>query len=324
MDRHQASVENLPPLELLELRTLDLDGASDPGRPSHVAAASGVVQRGDFAYVIGDDELFLAVFRVSDQAPGHLHRVLSGELPLGHDARKRSKPDLEVLTALPPFEQHPHGALLGLGSGSTPNRDRGFVWALAPDGSLDGRPDEIDLEPLYARLRESLDDLNVEGAAVMGDGLWLLQRGNSDLGANVVTQLDLAEVVGALVDDRVLAAREIRGMRSYDLGRLGGARLTFSDASPLGDDLLVFTASAEASADTYSDGEIAGSVVGTIDRDGDVRRLRTIDSAYKVEGVHAALDTGVMTLTFVCDQDDANVASPLLSATLPLDQEEKT
>lgn len=65
-------------------------------------------------------------------------------------------------------------------------------------------------------------------------------------------------------------------------------------------------------------------MVGTIDRDGEVQRLRTIDSAYKVEGVHAALDTGVMTLTFVCDQDDSDVASPLLSATLPLDQEEKT
>lgn len=324
MDRHEASVEDLPPLELLELRTLDLDGASDPGRPSHVAAASGVVQRGDFAYVIGDDELFLAAFRISAQAPGRLHRVLSGDLPLSHDARKQSKPDLEVLTALPPFEQHPHGALLGLGSGSTPNRDRGFVWALAPDGSLDGWPSEIDLEPLYALLRERLDDLNVEGAAVMGDGLWLLQRGNSDLGANVVTELELGEVIDALVGDRALAVREIRGMRSYDLGRLGGARLTFSDASPLGDELLVFTASAEASADTYSDGEIAGSVVGTIDRDGEVRRLRTIDSAYKVEGVHAALDTGVMTLTFVCDQDDSDVASPLLSATLPLDQEEKT
>jgi hypothetical protein len=195
---------------------------------------------------------------------------------------------------------------------------------LAPDGSLDGLPAGIDLEPLYALLRESLDDLNVEGAAVMGDALWLLQRGNSDLGANVVTQLDLGEVVDALVSDRALAVRELRGMRSYDLGRLGGARLTFSDASPLGDDLLVFTASAEASADTYSDGEIAGSVVGTIDHDGEVRRLRTIDSAHKVEGVHAALDTGVMTLTFVCDQDDADIPSPLLSATLPLDQEEKT
>lgn len=316
-------LEDLPPLELLELRTLDLDAPSHPGRPAHVSAASGVVRRGDFAYVIGDDELFLAVFRISDQAPGRLHRVLSGELPLGRDARKQVKPDLEVLTALPPFERHPHGALLGLGSGSTPNRDRGFLWALAADGSLDGRPEEIDLRPLYALLRESLDELNVEGAAVVGGRLWLLQRGNGRLGANVVTELALDEAIGALVADRALAARELRGMRTYDLGRLGDARLTFSDASPLGADLLVFTASAEASPDTYSDGEIVGSVVGTIDRDGEVRRLRAIESAYKVEGVDAALDTGVVTLTLVCDQDDGDVASPLLSATLPLDQEEK-
>lgn len=69
----------------------------------------------------------------------------------------------------------------------------------------------------------------------------------------------------------------------------------------------------------YEDGKILGSVVGTIDSDGEVRRLRTIDRAYKVEGVHATLETGVMTLTFVCDQDDPDVASPLLSATMPLD-----
>jgi hypothetical protein len=324
MDRHEAILEGLPTLEVLELRTLALEAPSHPGRPAHVSAASGVVQSGDFAYVIGDDELFLAAFRVSGQSPGRLHRVLAGDLPLGHDARKRAKPDLEVLTALPPFGQHPHGALLGLGSGSRPTRDRGFVWALAPDGSLDGRPDEIDLEPLYTLLREIVEDLNVEGAAVMGDGFRLLQRGNGALGANVVAELPLDEMIDALAGERTLAVTELRGMRSYDLGRLGGARLTFSDASPLGDDLLVFTASAEATSDTYSDGEIAGSVVGTIDRDGEVRRLHAIDSAYKVEGVHAALDADAVTLTFVCDQDDADVASPLLSAKLPLDQEERT
>lgn len=36
----------------------------------------------------------------------------------------------------------------------------------------------------------------------------------------------------------------------------------------------------------------AGSVVGTLDTDGELRRLRTIDRRY--EGVHASVDTGVM------------------------------
>ncbi len=67
------------------------------------------------------------------------------------------------------------------------------------------------------------------------------------------------------------------------------------------------------------DGAIRGSVIGTIDATGDVKRLRTIDRRYKVEGVHASIDTGVMDLLFVCDQDDPGTPSPLLSAAMPLD-----
>ena len=319
MDRREARAEDLPPLELRELRILDLDAPSPPGRAAHVSAASGVVRRADFVYVVGDDELSLAVFEMSGGAPGRLERALDGELPADGAARKAAKPDLEALTLLPPFHEHPNGALLGLGSGSTDARDRGFLWGLGPDGGLRGKAAAVDLAPLYRLLRESVDDLNVEGAAVMGEQFWLLQRGNGAQGANVVVELGLEDVMSSLVRERTLAARELQGLHEYALGDLGGAKLTFSDASPLGGELLVFTASAEGSADTYEDGEILGSVVGTIDRNGQVRRLRTIDRRYKVEGVHAVLDTGVMTLTFVCDQDDADVASPLLSATLPLD-----
>ena len=283
-----------------------------------MAAASGVVRRGEYVYVVGDDLLFLAVFDASSKDPGQLRRVLPGERTDPAVESPEDKPDLEVLTVLPPFESHPNGALLGLGSGSTPARDRGFAWGLAADGSLHGEPLQLDLAPLYSLLREHLEALNVEGAAVMGDELWLLQRGNSEQGVNLVVSLELSEVLDSLLRDRTLAAPELRGMLAFDLGELEGAALTFSDASPLGGELLVFTASAEDSSDG-GNGAILGSVVGTIDRGGEVRRLRTIDRNYKVEGVHAALDTGVVTMTFVCDQDDPDTASPLLSATLPVD-----
>jgi hypothetical protein len=319
MEERVAHAEDLPPLELRELRVLDLDAPSAPGGAQHVAAASGVVQRAEYVYVIGDDELHLAVFDATSSDPGRLRRVLSGELPLDASRRKAAKPDLEALTALPPFEGHAHGALLGLGSGSTPQRDRGFAWSLAADGSLDGDPVELDLAPLYSLLRENLEALNVEGAAVMGDELWLLQRGNSKDGANVVVALDCEEVIASLVRDRTLAAEELKRTLAFDLGEMHDTLLTFSDASALGNELLVFTASAEASSSTYEDGEIVGSVVGTIDGNGEVRRLRTIDRRHKVEGVHAVLDTGVIGMTFVCDQDDPEVPSPLLSATMPLE-----
>jgi hypothetical protein len=319
MERREARAEDLPPLELSRIRVLDLEEPSSPGGIPHVAAASGVVRRAEYVYVIADDELGIAVFDASSDRPGRIEAALSGELPEGGEERSEAKPDLEALTTLPPFEGHPHGALLGLGSGSTEERDRGFAWALAADGSLEGDAIELDLSPLYTLLRERLDALNVEGAAVMGDELWLLQRGNSEHGENVVIALSCAEILESLEKDHTLAADEFERLLAFDLGELHGAALTFSDASALGRDLLVFTASAEDSSDTTGNGAILGSVVGTIGLDGDVQRLRTIDRKYKVEGVHAVLDTGVITMTFVCDQDDPDQASPLLTATMGLE-----
>jgi Family of unknown function (DUF6929) len=312
--QQSADLEDLPPLDVRPLRELDLKAPSAPGRHACLAAASGVVRRGDFVYAIGDDELFLGVFRLSDPGPGSLRRVLSGDLPTDEEERTRHKADLEALTLLPPFGGAPFGALLGLGSGSGEVRDRGFVWMLSPDGGLRHEPSELDLGPLYDLLRrEHIPELNIEGAAVIEDRLWLLQRGNTDEGLNLVAELSLSDVMASLQRDLRIDAHELEDVRSYDLGELDGVRLTFSDATPLGRDMLVFTASAEG------EGGIHGSVVGTLDANGAVERLRTIDRRYKVEGVHASIDTGVVDLLFVCDQDEPGTASPLLSAAMPLE-----
>ena len=319
MERRQGELEDLPPLQLRELRRLDLDAPPGEGRPPRVASASGVVRRGDHVYVIGDDLLDLAVFRLSRPAPGTLRPALEGRLPAGEAERKAHKPDLEALTVIPPFAGSPFGALLGLGSGSEPDRDRGFAWSLDADGSLRGEPSTIDLGPLYRLLAERIEHLNVEGACVVGDRLWLLHRGNHPGSMNAVAELSLDAVMASLRGDLTLQVEELEDIRAYDLGALDGVPLTFSDATPLGADLLVFTASAETQDGAGPDGAIRGSVIGTIDRAGHVQRLRTIDRRYKVDGVHASVDTGVMDLLFVCDQDDPGAPAPLLSAAMPLD-----
>ena len=299
MRRTSGALEDLPPLELRRLRDLTLDG-----EPGHLSAASGVARRGDFVYVIGDDQLALGVFGLAAGRAGTLRPAL--------ERRGEGKPDLEALTVLPPFPGSPHGALLGLGSGSGPGRDGGFAWALAPDGSLRGEPTQLDLAPVHALLRTQVAELNVEGSCVMGDRLWLLQRGDPDT-PNVVAELSVDAVLASVRGDGRIDPDELLDVRAYDLGALDGVALTFSDATPLGGELLVFTASAEASEG------IRGSVVGTLDRRGEVRRLRTIDRRFKVEGVHATIDTGVVDLLMVCDQDDPGAPSPLLSASMPLD-----
>jgi hypothetical protein len=317
MDARSATPERLPPLELTKLRDLDLRAPSREGAPAHLSAASGVVRRGDFVYVIGDDELHVGVFSVSEGEPGELHRVLEGELPAEESERKASKPDLEALTALPPFEGDPHGGLFGLGSGSSDARDRGFFWAFDSDGSLAGEPRTIDLHPVYERLRAELGEINVEGAAVFDDRLWLFHRGNEGPAPNAVAEFALADLATSLSSDLVIDPDELARIRSYELGDLDGVPVCFSDATALSDELVAFTASAEGERD----GDLHGSVVGTIDAAGEVHRLRTIDRRWKVEGVHAAVDTGVVDFVFVCDQDDPDVPSPLLSATMPLDAE---
>ena len=315
-ESYSADPERLPDLELRKLRDLDLAKGSDPDRPAYMASASGVVRRGDFTYVIGDDEVHLAVFRTSTSEPGELRRVLPGELPDDEGARKSEKPDLESLTALPPFDGSPYGGLLGLGSGSSDSRDKGFYWTFGADGSLEGEPRTIDFHPVYERLRGEVGEINIEGAAVFGERLWLFHRGNEGDAPNAVAEFALDDLSASLRGDLVVDPDELAALRTYELGDLDGVPLCFSDASALFDRLVVFTASAEGD----EDGEIYGSVVGTIDADGTVHRLRTIDRRWKVEGVHAAVDTGVIDLVFVCDQDDPGEPSPLLAASMPIEK----
>jgi hypothetical protein len=309
MDRQQVTPEQLPPLELRPMRDLDLEKVS--GGPSHLSAASGVVRRGVFAYVIGDDMLDLGVFDLSGAGPGRRREVLSVS---GED-----KPDLEGLTALPPFGNSPFGGLLGLGSGSKESRDRGFYWSFDADGSLRGDPRAVDFKPLYDKLRDELGRINVEGASVFDDRLWLFHRGNKGDAPNTVVELALEPLFESLAGDLVVDSEELLAVRAYDLGDLEGTELCFSDAAPLFDRLVVFTASAEVDSEDAEDGQIRGSVVGTIDAEGKVHRLRQIDRRWKVEGVHASVDTGVIDFVFVCDQDDPAIPSPLLTATMPIE-----
>ena len=317
MNDVRASREELPPLELRHLRDLDLAESPGKGQPAHIASASGISKRGNFIYVVGDDLLQVGIFELAGGARGTLRRVFEGSLPADDEHRKGDKPDLESLTSLPPVDGEPNGGLLGLGSGSNRERDRGFFWSHAPDGSLDGEPRTIDLQPVYDRLRDELGgEINIEGAAVVEDRLWLFHRANRGDAPNTVAEFELSDLSRTLGEDLVVDPEELAAVRGYDLGDLDGVPLCFSDATALTSGLVCFSASAEGD----DDGDIHGSVVGTISRGGEVERLRTIDPSWKVEGVHATIDSGVIDFLFVCDQDDPEVASPLLSATMPVDR----
>lgn len=292
------------------LRLLTLEHPESPGRHPHVSTASGIVRVGRHLYVVADDSHHLAQFEDGSTAPGRLFRLFPGELPLDRAERKARKPDLEAICVLPSYG--PFGALLAVPSGSTPVRRRGALLPLGPGGALAGRVDAIDFTTLYHALETELGVPNLEGAAVLGDHLYLLNRGAGVNGVDALVDLDLQRALAGLAAQR-LDASALRGVKRFELAALGGVRLSFTDAAPLPGDRLVFTAAAEATPNAYLDGEILGSAIGLLEN-GAVTFLEVVDARLKLEGVTASEEDGQVKMLLVSDEDDPERAAPLLAA----------
>ncbi len=250
--------------------------------PGHVRAGSGLALWRGWRVVVQDDVHALALVDPSS------HVVHSVPLPAGPDGvrtfgdergNKHLKNDLEACLTLP------DGRLVAFGSGSTPGRQR--IVVMSEELSIQ----VIDGSPLYGHLRARTDfsgaELNIEGAALADDRLHLFQRGNGaareDLRAiNAIGTLSLKAFVAWL--DGLGPTPTLVAVREVDLGRLGGVPLGFTDAAALPDGRLAFLAGAEASPDTYSDGEVVGSCVGLVD----LNRLDRLDGLAAGATVHIA------------------------------------
>jgi len=298
-------------LNVQVLRTLVVDAGSGP-RP--LGAASGLVRAGARLHIVADDENHLGSFDLPDARPGTLRRLFDGDLPTAPAERKAAKPDLEALAALPPFPGHPHGALLAVGSGSRPRRQRAALLTLDDTGAVRGEPRVIDLSPWYAPLHASHAQLNIEGAFVDGDRFCLLQRGNETHPANVLIGFDWTLTHTWL---RGLGpAPEVLSTTRYELGERNGVPLCFTDGAALPGGGWVFCAAAEATADNYADGACEGSAVGVVGADGRLRSLWPLSLPCKAEGIAVTVDGDRLHLLLVTDADDPGTPAMLLAATL--------
>jgi hypothetical protein len=227
--------------------------ARDADRPPHVRAASGLAVTGGRLVVVQDDAAFLATVagdKVSALAlprgPGGRRRF---EVALGN---KQDKLDLESCVAV--------GAeLWAFGSGSAPPRER--VAVVGGDVRL------VDAAPLYARLRDAAGGaLNLEGAAAVGDELWLFHRGNTgpaDPGPAIL-RLPHHALARWLADPAAGPPPAPLGATRFDLGAIAGVRLGFTDATASGGRVL-YLASAESSPNAIDDGPVCGSQLGVIE-----------------------------------------------------------
>jgi uncharacterized protein DUF6929 len=271
-------------LRMRELRYTDAAPLGDD-RPAHVRAASGLalipeMERAGFTpargigrlAVIQDDAAFIAYVGAAD--------VTALALPRGADGRRRfevglgnkmEKLDLESCVAV-------GDELWAFGSGSASAREKIAVIGHATR--------TFDAAPLYRRIRDELGgDVNIEGAALVGDELWLFHRGNTgarDRGPAVV-RFDRAELARWLAGQG--AVPEIVHAEHYNLGAARGSRLGFTDAVAVGERVF-YLAAAEATDNAIDDGAVLASQLGVI-AGGSVRACElVIDGApAKAEGI---------------------------------------
>jgi hypothetical protein len=268
-----------------------------PGSP--VRAASAIAAFGDGWLVAQDDATHAAWLR-----PEGVTAVRVVEPVEGHDTfssaegTKHLKPDFEAAVVV-------DGGVLLLGSGSTAARMRAAL-VTAP-----GAVTTADLTPVYHRVAETLgiplDQLNLEGAARVGEKVRWFQRGNSAAGvASAAVDVNLSALVTA-------ARPEVDSPRRYDLGTVGGVALAVTDAVALPDGRMLVSTAAEDTPNAVDDGPVVGAAIALLDDERVLAVARVPGGPHKIEGlaVRQAGAAGVA-LIAVVDADDPDAASTRL------------
>jgi hypothetical protein len=252
--------------------------------PGFVRAGSGLCRLGRWLAIVQDDANYIAL--VSDDEVRRL------ELPAGEGGarifesrlgNKGAKWDLESCVVV----VAPDGVrwLLGVGSGSRPARCRVVLARIDEAAGALIEVRVVPLPALYAALAGCAafagGELNMEGAAWLGDRLRLFNRGNGDaaLGAQVDASVDVSWPMlwAHILDPEHAPAPHLERVAAYSLGALDGVRLTFTDAAVAPDGRVLFLASAEDSPDAYDDGEVRGAAVGVFEEGAAPRWARVVD-----------------------------------------------
>ena len=161
-------------------------------------------------------------------------------------------------------------------------------------------------------MRGTYAELNLEGAALHGGELLLLQRGSRKNPRNALLHLARGDFDAALERGVFDPATPPRAT-PVDLSVHDGLPWTFTDLAVRDDGSLLASVVLEDTDDAYADGDCHGSALACLSPDGTLHWLRRLDLAGKVEGVAVDSDRAWL----VTDADDRAVPARLLRVTLP-------
>ncbi|MCA6423298.1 MAG: hypothetical protein IM568_10825 [Flavobacterium sp.] len=248
-----------------------------------IGSASGLVYYQDKLYIISDNSTFLYEYTISNES---LHKIPLVENPQD-TIIKKNKPDFESITL---HDDH----LMLLGSGSTANRN-----TIAKYNIKSNTLNSKNISGLFSILKKehSLndDELNIEGLIIKNGINYLFQRGNGLSGKNGILYYDET-------NENVKTT-----FISIDLPKIKNVPATFTDAI-LVEDKIYFLAAAEDTSSTYDDGEVLGSIVGTIDfKTMKLESTLQISNKHKFEGLTVYKKTATQLELLLCEDTDSEV-----------------
>jgi hypothetical protein len=248
-----------------------------------IGSASGLVYHENKLYIISDNSTFLYEYKILNK---RLDKIALVENPQDNIIKKE-KPDFESITL------HNEDLIL-LGSGSTANRNTVAKYNIKFN-TLNSK----DISGLFSILKKehSLkdDELNIEGLIIKNGINYLFQRGNGQSGKN-----------GILYYDETKENAKTTFI-PIDLPKIKNVPATFTDAI-LVEDKIYFLAAAEDTSSTYDDGEVLGSIVGSIDlKTMKLENYLKISDNHKFEGLTLFKKTATQLELLLCEDTDSEV-----------------
>lgn len=269
---------------------------------SEMPSGSGISKLGNRYFVIGDDSPFLfeldESFKIIKKYPLYDTSILEGvRIP------KKIKPDFEAIERISDHE------LIIFGSGSkSPTRDI-CVRILLQDSF---HIETYNIEKFYQTLKDLEEmegaELNIEAAAYWDGNLSLFNRSN-----NLILTFDYIELLDYLKKDLPLTKMELCQVK---LPKIKGIQAGLSGAEALTEsNNIIFTASVEASENSYLDGKVLGSFIGILDISSGsihyqnyISQVPSKDIPMKVESVTVRSKTisnnNPISLALIVDNDD--------------------
>lgn len=251
-----------------------------------LGSASGLLYSNNILLAIGDNSSFLYEYNFTNKQL-QKHPIVENAT---ENIIKKLKPDFEAITQ---FENN----IYIFGSGSTQNRN---IMV-----QLDARTKKPiatnDLSALYQTMQSfgeiKPDDFNLEGAIYDGTNWYLFNRGNGKNSKNAIFTIG----GNNLTDDFSVIYNKIK------LPKIKGIETTFTDAVWV-NNKIYFLATAEDTQSTYDDGEVVGSIIGSINPETmKVEFTKKITKTAKLEGitVYEKLSTSITFL--LCEDNDTEV-----------------